>query len=69
MQKVRIYLNKGKAYIKFSYNEELIQVMHEFNARWSSFDKMWTLPEDKISNLYNHLKKEQYVVTMKRLET
>lgn len=68
MQKIRIYLNKGKSYIKFNYNEELNQVMHEFNARWSSFDKMWTLPEEKILPLFRYFKDEGFDVTMRRLD-
>jgi hypothetical protein len=68
MQKIRIFLNKDRAYIKFNYNEEIIQVMHEFNARWSKFDKMWTLPESNIIPLYDYFKKEGFDVTMRRLD-
>ena len=67
MQKVRIYINKDIAYIKFNYNEDLIDIMHQFNARWSSFDKMWILPKNKATSLFTFLKEEMYDVRMRNI--
>lgn len=67
MQKVTILLNGNRAYIKFRYNPDVVDILKEFRGRWSPKDKMWTLNVETAKKLYRELKKQHYLVSMVRI--
>jgi len=48
--------------VKFSYNEDLVEVMRGFNGYYRYKEKAWYFPASKLSDLREELTRRMYTV-------
>ncbi|MFW6130047.1 MAG: hypothetical protein ACOC56_02610 [Atribacterota bacterium] len=50
--------------VKFHYNEDLVEIMRDFNGFWNKKQKAWFLPAYKKSELRDELVRRMYNVVI-----
>jgi hypothetical protein len=68
MQKVRIFLTGDTAHIKFRYNPDVVEIMHEFYTSWNPLQHVWTTNARTAKDIFNKLKEQSYDVKMIRVK-
>lgn len=64
-EKVRIIKFNKQIKVKFHYNEDLVEIMRDFDGYWNRKEKAWFFPAYKKSELRDELTKRMYeVITM-----
>jgi len=65
---VRIRRNTKKFRVYFSYNEDLVDIMREFDGWYNRREKYWQFPIYKFQELYDKLKDSLYKVDLQSVE-
>jgi len=65
-----INIRKGEKIIRlnFTYNADLVDIMHSHNGWFFRKEKSWQFPIGKFEEVYDHLKKEKYSVNITKLD-
>lgn len=61
-QTVKIYKSHNKIKVKFLYNDDLIDIMREFQGWYFKKEKAWIFPLHKLSDIRDKLIHEMYKV-------
>lgn len=61
-EKVRIIKFKNQIKVKFHYNEDLVEIMRDFNGYYNKKEKAWFLHAYKKSELRDELVRRMYDV-------
>jgi len=68
VQKVIIRKGEKVFRVNFTYNPDLIDIMHDHNGWYFKKEKAWQFPLWKLENLYDELTGKLYKVEIKKLE-
>ena len=69
VEKVTIIKKERSFKVRFPYNEDLIDIMREYDGWYFKNDKSWTFPLYKLSEIRDELIHEMYQVEIKREKT
>jgi len=62
---VKIISNSKNIEVYYRYDELFIEIMREHRGWWNKNKKCWTFPRYKKSDIYDALKSEKFLITMR----
>lgn len=65
-EKITILKRERSIKVKFRYNEDIIDIMRDYNGWYFKHDKSWVFPLDKLSEIRDELIHNMYKVEIKK---